>query len=66
VVNCRGGLVLEKFKKWLKKTKNSEKPINDYVNSSVRKREGEIDHKQASNKQYLITIKGFKMKMRKN
>jgi hypothetical protein len=32
----------------------------------MRKREGEIDQKQASNKKYLITSKGFKMKKRKN
>jgi hypothetical protein len=32
--NYKGGLVLEKFKKWLKKTKNPEKPINDCIHPS--------------------------------
>jgi hypothetical protein len=40
----------EKFKKLLKKDKNSRKPINDYVISSMRKREEEIDHNQEPNK----------------
>jgi hypothetical protein len=33
----------------VQKTKNLEKPINDSVNSSMRKREGEIDQKYESN-----------------
>jgi hypothetical protein len=38
--NYRGGLVLEKFKNWLKKTKNLEKPMNESVKYPMRKREG--------------------------
>jgi hypothetical protein len=49
-VYYRGGPVLEKFKKLLKKDKNSKKPINHFVISLMRKMEGAIDHNQAQKK----------------
>jgi hypothetical protein len=65
-VNCRGVPVSEKLKNGFHKLKLSRDSVNGSVNSSMRKREGEIDQKEASNKQYLITSKGFKTKKRKN
>jgi hypothetical protein len=54
-MNYMGVLVLKKFENGFQKIKLSRDSINDSVNSSNKKREGEITQNKASNNPDLIT-----------